>query len=237
MKSTPAPARLHASACAPGPLSVPTRTASAVSSEQSWCSPQTLSTTTGPVGNAWVRHPHRAASRVARASNPKTASTRANRLLLRRTGTTVRSEMKVERPSGYSSTLKLNIMPLSWCSAMWQCAIHSPGLVTSSRISTVVRDPADRPLPARAVPLRCRRGTLERARGGPRVPARHRPLPTLLAEPVGLSSTRAAEDLGPVLSARRPRRNPQAGDAPPYFFPRHSDTHGDTSEFDTGRLS
>jgi hypothetical protein len=23
-------------------------------------------------------------------------------------------------PRGYSSTLKLNIMPLSWCSAMWQ---------------------------------------------------------------------------------------------------------------------
>ena len=26
-----------------------------------------------------------------------------------------------------SSTLKLNIIPLSWCSAMWQCAIHVPG--------------------------------------------------------------------------------------------------------------
>ena len=35
------------------------------------------------------------------------------------------------------STWKLNIMPLSWCSAMWQCAIHTPGLVTSSRMSTV----------------------------------------------------------------------------------------------------
>ena len=34
-------------------------------------------------------------------------------------------------------TLKLNIMPLSVCSAMWQCAIHSPGFVTSSRMSTV----------------------------------------------------------------------------------------------------
>jgi hypothetical protein len=28
------------------------------------------------------------------------------------------------------STSKLNIIPLSVCSAMWQCAIHSPGLVT-----------------------------------------------------------------------------------------------------------
>ena len=28
-------------------------------------------------------------------------------------------------------------MPLSWCSAMWQCAIQRPGLVTSSRMSTV----------------------------------------------------------------------------------------------------
>src|SRR5512134_2137827 len=35
------------------------------------------------------------------------------------------------------STLKLNIIPLSWCSAMWQCAIQRPGLVTSSRMSTV----------------------------------------------------------------------------------------------------
>jgi hypothetical protein len=30
--------------------------------------------------------------------------------------------------SGVRATLKLNIMPLSACSAMWQCAIHSPGL-------------------------------------------------------------------------------------------------------------
>jgi hypothetical protein len=28
------------------------------------------------------------------------------------------------RGFGYSVTSKLNIMPLSWCSAMWQCAIH-----------------------------------------------------------------------------------------------------------------
>src|SRR5215210_8017924 len=34
-------------------------------------------------------------------------------------------------------TRKLNIIPLWLCSAMWQCAIHSPGLDTSSRISTV----------------------------------------------------------------------------------------------------
>ena len=30
----------------------------------------------------------------------------------------------------------MNITPLSWCSAMWQCAIHRPGFVTSSRMST-----------------------------------------------------------------------------------------------------
>src|SRR6187200_74657 len=41
------------------------------------------------------------------------------------------------RRSAYSSTWKLNIIPLSWCSAMWQCAIHTPGLVTSSRMSMV----------------------------------------------------------------------------------------------------
>src|SRR4051794_23247027 len=35
------------------------------------------------------------------------------------------------------ATLKLNIIPLSWCSAMWQCAIQRPGLVTSRRMSTV----------------------------------------------------------------------------------------------------
>ena len=34
------------------------------------------------------------------------------------------------------ATSKLNIIPLSWCSAMWQCAIQRPGLVTSSRMST-----------------------------------------------------------------------------------------------------
>ena len=35
------------------------------------------------------------------------------------------------------ATVKLNIMPLCMCSAMWQCAIHRPGLVTSNRMSTV----------------------------------------------------------------------------------------------------
>src|SRR2546423_14505759 len=39
--------------------------------------------------------------------------------------------------SGRRATLKLNIMPLWLCSAMWQCAIPSPGLETSSRMSTV----------------------------------------------------------------------------------------------------
>src|SRR5439155_14811962 len=38
------------------------------------------------------------------------------------------------------ATLKLNIIPLWMCSAMWQCAIHSPGLDTSSRMSTVCPD-------------------------------------------------------------------------------------------------
>jgi hypothetical protein len=37
-------------------------------------------------------------------------------------------------------TSKLNIIPLSVCSAMWQCAIHSPGLETNSRRSTVSPD-------------------------------------------------------------------------------------------------
>ena len=35
------------------------------------------------------------------------------------------------------STVKLNIMPLCMCSAMWQWAIHRPGLVTSNKMSTV----------------------------------------------------------------------------------------------------
>jgi hypothetical protein len=35
--------------------------------------------------------------------------------------------------------VKLNIIPLSWCSAMWQCAIQVPGFVTSRRMSTVSR--------------------------------------------------------------------------------------------------
>ena len=35
------------------------------------------------------------------------------------------------------ATLKLNIMPLCMCSAIWQWAIHRPGLVTSKRMSTV----------------------------------------------------------------------------------------------------
>src|SRR5512145_3016535 len=37
----------------------------------------------------------------------------------------------------YGSTRKPNIIPLSWCSAMWQCAIHTPGCVASKRMSTV----------------------------------------------------------------------------------------------------
>jgi hypothetical protein len=41
------------------------------------------------------------------------------------------------RPEPHSLTSKLNIIPLSWCSAMWQCAIQVPGLLTSRRMSTV----------------------------------------------------------------------------------------------------
>ena len=37
----------------------------------------------------------------------------------------------------HAVTSKLNIMPLSWCSAMWQCAIQRPTLVTSRTMSTV----------------------------------------------------------------------------------------------------
>ena len=33
-------------------------------------------------------------------------------------------------------TSNLNIIPLSMCSAMWQCAIHRPGLVASKRMCT-----------------------------------------------------------------------------------------------------
>ena len=32
----------------------------------------------------------------------------------------VNRKVAAESLSSYSSTLKLNIMPLSWCSAMWQ---------------------------------------------------------------------------------------------------------------------
>src|SRR5215210_5708168 len=48
-----------------------------------------------------------------------------------------KQEARRGRQLSYSSTVKLNIMPLSWCSAMWQCAIHTPTFVTSSRMSTV----------------------------------------------------------------------------------------------------
>src|SRR4030095_5737242 len=39
-------------------------------------------------------------------------------------------------PCGLRATLKLNIMPLCMCSAMWQWAIHKPGLDTSNKMST-----------------------------------------------------------------------------------------------------
>ena len=38
--------------------------------------------------------------------------------------------------AGPRATLKLNIMPLCMCSAMWQWAIHNPGLDTSNKMST-----------------------------------------------------------------------------------------------------
>ena len=34
-------------------------------------------------------------------------------------------------------TLKVSIIPPSWCSAMWQCIIQTPGLSTLSKMSTV----------------------------------------------------------------------------------------------------
>src|SRR5262249_26273504 len=41
------------------------------------------------------------------------------------------------RIASLRATVKLNIMPLCMCSAMWQCAIHNPGLDTSNKMSTV----------------------------------------------------------------------------------------------------
>src|SRR3954453_6715217 len=41
------------------------------------------------------------------------------------------------RHGAHAVTSKLNIMPLSGCSAMWQCAIQRPTFVTSSTMSTV----------------------------------------------------------------------------------------------------
>ena len=51
--------------------------------------------------------------------------------------TTTTSRRSVTRRAVTRVTSKLNIIPLSWCSAMWQCAIHRPALVTSSTMSTV----------------------------------------------------------------------------------------------------
>src|SRR5215211_1621597 len=42
----------------------------------------------------------------------------------------------LHRSAPSRATLKLNIMPLCMCSAMWQWAIHRPGLVTSNKMST-----------------------------------------------------------------------------------------------------
>ena len=39
--------------------------------------------------------------------------------------------------ASFYSTLKPNIILASKCSAIWQCAIHVPGLVISTRSSTV----------------------------------------------------------------------------------------------------
>src|SRR5437764_7278343 len=47
------------------------------------------------------------------------------------------SSSPVAEAEGAGVTVKLNIIPLSWCSAMWQYAIQTPGLVTSRRMSTV----------------------------------------------------------------------------------------------------
>ena len=55
-----------------------------------------------------------------------------------------RAAEQIDEPGGWlqaedaaaGATSKLNIIPLSWCSAMWQCAIQWPGLSMSSRMST-----------------------------------------------------------------------------------------------------
>lgn len=40
---------------------------------------------------------------------------------------------RLQTATPYGSTLKVNIMPLSWCSAMWQWAIHTPKPWPSAR--------------------------------------------------------------------------------------------------------
>ena len=50
-------------------------------------------------------------------------------------GVTSADDSTLRAASG--ATVKLNIIPLSWCSAMWQCAIQRPGSLTSKRMSTV----------------------------------------------------------------------------------------------------
>ena len=58
-------------------------------------------------------------------------------------------------------------MPLSVCSAMWQCAIHSPGLVTSSRMSTVSPGPDQHRVLPHQVRLRRRRRGQDQERPAP----------------------------------------------------------------------
>src|SRR6266542_886184 len=53
----------------------------------------------------------------------------------------------------HAVTSKLNIMPLSWCSAMWQCAIQRPTFVTSRTMST------DSPVRTSTVSLHTRFGS------------------------------------------------------------------------------
>src|SRR5204862_8352085 len=65
------------------------------------------------------------------------------------------------------ATSKLNIIPLSWCSAMWQCAIQRPGLVTSRRMSTVS------PVRTRTVSFQTRFGSTTSSRAR----TRNRPAP------------------------------------------------------------
>src|SRR5687767_14396515 len=84
-----------------------------------------------------------------------------------RDGTGHGPDRTLHQSSSAAATLKLNIIPLSWCSAMWQCAIHRPALVTSRRMSTVW------PVGTRTVSFQTRLGSITPSRDR----MRNRPAP------------------------------------------------------------